>query len=101
MGAAEELKRLERELEQRLDGTDRPPTPPPEPAELAKPGDGGKLRHRGFDLVLIVCALLITGSVGILWVQRMHSEQARALQHALAGAAAGVLAGYAVGRWRD
>ncbi|MGL6133512.1 MAG: hypothetical protein ACRC1L_04905 [Prochlorococcaceae cyanobacterium] len=96
MSAADELKRLEREIE----GADRKPPQPPGEAKLLKAAESDRRRSISFDIALAACALLISGSVGIYWVRQMDADRARALQNGLTGAAVGLMAGYAVGRLR-
>jgi ferric-dicitrate binding protein FerR (iron transport regulator) len=96
MSAADELQRLEREI----DAAERQPRQPPgkeeqwRPAE--KPAQPERRRSRSFAIALAACALLVTTSVGIDSVGRREPQSATALQNGLTGAAAG----YAMGRLR-
>lgn len=100
MSAADELQRLEREI----DAAERQRRQPPGNAEQLKPAEKQpqpeRQRSRSFDIALAACALLVAASVGIYWVRRMEPQNATALQNGLTGAAAGMVAGYAVGRLR-
>jgi len=100
MSAADELQRLEREI----DAAERQRCPPRGESEQLQPAETpaqpARRRSRSFDIALAACALLVTGSVGIYWVRRMEPQSATALQNGLTGAAVGLLAGYAMGRLR-
>ncbi|MFO8238319.1 MAG: hypothetical protein R6U00_08760 [Prochlorococcaceae cyanobacterium] len=100
MSAADELQRLEHEIDAAERQRRQPPgeVEPLKPTE--KPAPPERHRSRSFDIALAACALLVTASVGIYLVRRMESQSAMALQSGLTGAAAGMLAGYAVGRLR-
>jgi hypothetical protein len=100
MSAADDLQRLEREI----DAAERQRRQPPGEAEQLKPAEKPpepeRHRSRSFDIALAACALLVTASMGTYWVRRMEPQSAMALQNGLTGAAVGMLAGYAVGRLR-
>lgn len=95
MSAADELKRLEREIHSKAGGLDAAAPK----SRLVAAGEGGK-RRSSFDVILVACALLVAGAVGIYWVRQMDGEQSKALQNGLTGGAVGLLVGYSVGRLR-
>ena len=96
MSAADELGRLEREIDAKSAGALKQPAP----GKKKQLGSGGEKRRSSLDMILVLCAALAAGAVGIYWVQRMPAERATALQNGLIGGSAGVLIGYAVGRLR-
>ena len=70
------------------------------PGKGKRSGSGGEKRRRSLDMILVLCAALAAGAVGIYWVQWMPAERATALQNGLIGGSVGVLIGYAVGQLR-
>jgi len=96
MSAADELGRLEREIDAKSAGDLKQSAA----GNGNQPGSGGEKRRSSLDMILVLCAALAAGAVGIYWVQRMPAERATALQNGLIGGSAGVLIGYAVGRLR-
>jgi hypothetical protein len=98
MSTADDLKRLEREIErgrQQAQGdsaslASRPLLPP---AKGSKP-------HNSFDLILVLAASLAIIAVGVNTVRQMPEQQAKTLRDGLIGGAAGLLVGYGIGRFR-
>ena len=94
MTAEKELERLEREI---TGDTEQDPE-----------GKGGHSRgaakqakpRNSFDLVLALAAALAIIGFGVNIVRQMPDQQAKSLRDGLIGGAAGLLVGYAVGRFR-
>jgi hypothetical protein len=99
MSAADELKRLEREIERRAKGTTEPKAQGPgAPPRL--PAASGKPPRDSFDLILVLAAGLVIMGIAVNTVRKMPDEQAKSLRDGMIGGAAGLAAGYAVGRLR-
>ena len=96
MSAADELGRFEREIDAKTAGDLKQSAP----GKAKRPSSGGEKRRSSLDMILVLCAALAAGAVGIYWVQQMPAERATALQNGLIGGSAGLLIGYAVGRLR-
>jgi hypothetical protein len=94
MTAEQELKRLEREIESsKLQGA------PHKRGLLLPPGKEAKPRN-SFDVVLACAAGLAIVGVGVNTIRQMPDQQAESLRDGLIGGAAGLLVGYAVGKFR-
>ncbi len=94
MSAADELKRLEREIDQR--GAAQPASPPVGSPRL--PGRQAKpCAHT--DLILGLAALLAVAGFAVHTLRQMPEQQAKTLADGMIGAA-GLLVGYGVGRFR-
>lgn len=94
MTAEKELERLEREI-----NGDKDPAPTGKGRLLLKATRESKPRN-SFDLILALAAALAIIGAGVNTVRQMPDQQARSLRDGLIGGAAGVLVGYAVGRFR-
>ena len=101
MSAADELQRLEREIDEKavrvgdkLQATHPCPQPPKEKREQ------GRSSYSSFDLILGLSAMLAIMGVALNTVRQMPDEQAKTLRDGLIGGSAGMLIGYAIGRLR-
>ena len=93
MTAEKELERLEREITG--DKEQAPKGKGGLPREAAKQGKP----HNSFDLVLVLAAALAIIGFGVNTVRQMPDQKAKSLEDGLIGGAAGLLVGYAVGRF--
>lgn len=94
MTAEKELERLEREI------TGDKRMAPEGKGDLSRvAAEHGKPRN-SFDLVLALAAALAIIGFGVNTVRQMPDQQAKSLRDGLIGGAAGLLVGYAVGRFR-
>jgi hypothetical protein len=98
VSAADDLKRLEREIEQGQRRAQGEPTPIAS-RPLLPPTKGSK-PHNSFDLILVLAAALATIAVGVNTVRQMPEQQAKTFADGLIGGASGLLVGYAIGRFR-
>ena len=92
MTAEKELERLEREI---AGGAEPPKGKPP---QLSAGGEEPRPRN-SFDLVLALAAALAIIGFGVNTVRQMPDQQAKSLRDGVIGGAAGLLVGYAVGRF--
>ena len=114
MSAEDELKRLEREIETREQNTKvnecvdiKPKTPPrTKGGVLATEGtrpprkNGGDKPKDRLDVILALVVTLIITAFGVNIVRQIPDEQAKTLRDSLIGSAAGLIVGYAFGRFR-
>jgi len=114
MSAEDELKRLELEIEEREENTkvkESGVIPPPKPpsknegaiiAEGSRPSRkrGGGKSKESLDVILAFVVILTITAFGINFVRQIPDEQAKTLRDGLIGGAAGLIVGYAVGRFR-
>lgn len=104
MSATDELKRLEREIERRAKGAEpkaQDPSAPQGPGATPRlPAASGKPPRDSFDLILVLAAGLAIMGVAVNTVRQMPDEQAKSLRDGMIGGAAGLLAGYVIGRFR-
>jgi hypothetical protein len=99
MAAADELKRLEREIE----GLDVPARAVSEKQPALPAAKAGKPRS-SFDLILAITAFLTIAGGAVNTIREMPDQQAKSLRDGLLGGACGLVVGYAVGRlrpWHD
>ncbi len=94
MTAEKELERLEREIT-----GDTEQAPAGKNGLLLNATKQAKPRN-SFDLILAMAAALAIIGFGVNTVRQMPDQQAKSLRDGLIGGAAGLLAGYAVGRFR-
>ena len=93
--AAEEINRIEREL----DATNPPSGQPPVKrggGDAGKPGSG----NRSFDAVLVTAVLLFVVAAALVFAGQMSQDQRKQLTAGSIGCAVGLLAGYGVGKFR-
>jgi hypothetical protein len=95
MTAADELKRLEREIE----GVALPARSVPKQQPVLTAARQGKT-HNSFDVILVITACLAIAGVAVNTVRQMPDQQAETLRDGLLGSACGLVVGYAVGRLR-
>jgi hypothetical protein len=98
MGTADELKRLEREIERRESQARDVPAPPVSRPVLP-PAEGRRSRN-SFDLILVLAAALAIIGMGVNTLRQMPEQQAKTLSDGMVGGAAGLLVGYGIGRFR-
>lgn len=96
MSAADDLKRIEREIEAKQ--SDAAPLPPD--GKALPPAAKTRAPRNSFDLVLALAASLAIAGVGVNTVRQMPDQDAKTLRDGLIGATAGLLVGYSVGRFR-
>jgi hypothetical protein len=98
VSTADDLKRLEREIERgqrQAQGASTPIASRP----LLPPAKGSKPLN-SFDLILVLAAALAIIAVGVNTVRQMPEQQAKTFEDGLIGGAAGLLVGYGIGRFR-
>lgn len=98
MSAEKEIDRLEREINAKAagDGGQGKSGPPSEPGGESKPSrPGGRYTPLALAGILIAIVVLLPAA------ERLSPEHVRALSAGAAGAAAGVVVGYAIGRRRS
>jgi hypothetical protein len=95
MSAADEIQRLEREIDQR--GAGQSVQVPAVSPRL--PGKPAKQSHH-MDLILGVATMLAVAGFAVHTLRQMPEQQLKTLGDGLIGAAAGLLVGYGVGRFR-
>jgi|688.fasta_scaffold232827_1 hypothetical protein len=96
MSAADELQRLEREIEEKVMSAGKKPKATQTPTRL--PEGKGKPSYSSFDLILALAAMSAIIGVTLNTVRQMPDEHAKTLRDGLIGGSAGLLIGYAIGR---
>ena len=94
MKVEKELERLEREI-----AGSSSQASPNQRGLLVPAAKEAKSRNR-FDLVLALAAVLVITGVGVNSIRQMSDEYAKSLRDGLVGSAAGLFAGYSIGRFR-
>jgi hypothetical protein len=98
VSTADDLKRLEREIE-RDQRQAQEELKPLTSIPLLPPAKGSK-PYNSFDLILLLAAALAIIAMGVNTVRQMPEQQAKTFEDGLIGGATGLLVGYGIGRFR-